>query len=66
MNNPARKVIALSDGEGRETEKPSSFVSIGVICERITGNVSQTRIRNDNEPGWDAAVDAQPVKKERS
>lgn len=66
MNNPERKVIILRDGEGRETDRPSSFVSIGEICERITRRVGQTRLRNDNEPGWDAAVNALPLKKEGS
>lgn len=66
MNNPARKVISLRDGEGRETDRPSSFVSIASLVEQITRCVGQTRLRNDNEPGWDAAVDALPVKKEGS
>lgn len=63
MNNPTRKVRILSDGEGRETDKPSSFVSIGDLVEQITRRVSQTRLRNDNQPGWDAAENALPVKK---
>lgn len=66
MNNTARKVFALDDGEGRETNTPSEFVSIGELAERITRTVSQTRHRNDNQPGWDAAENALPVKKEGS
>lgn len=66
MNNPARKVISLRDGEGRETSTPSEFQSIGDLVEQIARRVSQTRIRNDNEPGWDAADNALPVKKEGS
>ena len=65
MNNAAKEVFKLSDGEGRETDKPS-FVSIGDLVEQIARRVEQTRIRNDNDPGWDAAVDALPVKKEGS
>ena len=64
MENRTRKVFALNDGEGRETVTPSEFQSLGEICERITRRVSQTRLRNDNEPGWDAAENALPVKKE--
>jgi hypothetical protein len=66
MNNPQRKVFALDDGEGRETSTPSTFQSIGDLVERITRRVGQTRLRNDNEPGWDAADNALPVKKEGS
>lgn len=66
MKNPARKVFASDDGEGRETNTPSEFVSIGDLVQKITRTVSQTRQRNDNEPGWDAATDALPVKREGS
>lgn len=66
MDNRTRKVIILLDGKGRETDRPSSFVSIGAICEKITRTVGQTRLRNDNMPVWDAAVHALPVKKEGS
>lgn len=66
MNNPQRKVIALDDGEGRETKTPSEFQSLGELAEQITRRVTQTRLRNDNQPGWDAADNALPVKKEGS
>ena len=66
MNNRTRKVFALDDGEGRETKTPSEFQSLGDLVEQITRRVSQTRLRNDNQPGWDAAEDALPVKKESS
>ena len=66
MNNRTRKVFALDDGEGRETVTPSEFQSLGDLCNKIVRTVSQTRLRNDNEPGWDAAETALPVKKEGS
>ena len=66
MNNPARKVFALDDGEGRETVTPSEFQSLGDLVAKITRTVSQTRQRNDNQPGWNAAENALPVKKEGS
>ena len=63
MNNPARKVFALDDGEGRETNTPSETQSLGDLVAKIVRTVERTRIRNDNLPGWDAAEDALPVKK---
>ena len=66
MNHPARKVFALDDGEGRETNTPSTFVSIGDLVQKITRTVSQTRQRNDNEPGWDAADNALPESQPKS
>lgn len=68
MDNPTRKAfnLTLTDGEGRETKEPSSFVSLGSICEKITRTVERTRVRNDNLPGWGAAKIAQPGKKEGS
>lgn len=63
MSNHTRKAFDLDDGAGRETDKPSSFVSIGDLVERITVRVGQTRVRNDNLPGWGAAENAQPRKK---
>ena len=55
--------MTLTDGEGRETDKPSSFVSLGDLVQKITRTVERTRVRNDNLPGWGAAEIAQPVKK---
>lgn len=67
MTNHPRKAfdLTLSDGTGRETERPSTtFVSIGDLVERIVRTVGTTRLRNDNEPGeWGAAENAQPRKK---
>lgn len=64
MNNPARKVFALDDGEGREPNTPSEFQSLGDLVAKIVRNADRMRVRNDNAPGWDAAEDALPVKKE--
>lgn len=66
MNNPARKVFALDDGEGRETVTPSDFQSLGDLVAKIVRNADRMRVRNDNAPVWDAADDALPERKEGS
>ena len=61
MTSQLRKVFDLTDGEGRETDKPSTFVSIGDLVQKIVARTGQSRIRNDNQ---EAAEIALPTKKE--
>tara|TARA_R110002110_G_scaffold37601_6_gene124056 strand:+ start:1209 stop:1397 length:189 start_codon:yes stop_codon:yes gene_type:complete len=56
MTNQPRKGLHLTDGEGRETDKPSSFVSIGDLVQKIVAKTGQSRVRNDNQEAAKAAL----------